>query len=1089
MTEIEINTQELLIPNQDNQEDESISSSEIKEVKQNEIKWEEIVLKIKLSDASSVLSQYEKDIIFPDGEPVIIFSIKLKAVYDYKWEVYHKPSEIKQNSEDIISELDKNNIYPKIDVRNKLTQISNWNNDQILNNLTIIENYYSTFFNVDEIKNTLSFKEFFNISTASFNQLNRGDKPFEGWGYKKADPHCLRKALRFLCYCIEYFAFDQNNLRWIVLTNDYIYYMKKSDSEKGKHLYFFDANTTVKINENNEKEVDVITNSRSLILTFKTVLEAKIWYYEIEKRLKEKEKLLKNNPYKAYTNMKSGNIAQWFSDGEKYFADLAKELMNARKSIFITDWWMSPEVWLVRPVPLDKLDKNSIEPSRLMDILFQCANKSKGVKIYIQLYAENKYVLSNDSKHTEVTLEALHPNIHVLRHPLNKLSFLWSHHEKLVIIDQNIAYVGGIDLCWGRFDTNDHPIFEPKKDGFDAQYLFPGIDYSNQRIRDITNVSNYLKESSKRGKETRLPWHDVHCKIIGPAVIDIARHFIERWNFTNSGKGEGITELKQSPSSTISPEKELGGEKEILINQASKEYKETSEPFIQDENEGKKEIIDEMENTFEFDKNENSEEEEINLRGHLIDDNDEDDEDDDIDFAEKKKMFLELEKKFTKSKTIIDKDSYYSDDLIEQGKLRGKKQNNLSDEENEINTDSNLITENNNQEKKPQFYSKLVNTASKSNFFAKLIGREVEEKEKLENTILDVNFFMPGKKSDVQVLRSASKWSVGIEETENSICQAYIKLIQEAKHYIYIENQFFVSKSFDKDDELNCQNKEYLSKLVINTIAYEIRKRIIKAYKENEKFRVMIFIPLLPGFPGEPKKSGTLQLILRYTYKAICRNEKTSIIEKLEEEMGEKWKEYIGFYSLRGHGLVNGIPKTEIIYIHSKIMIVDDKRVIIGSANINDRSMLGDRDSEFCVLIDEKEENSNFAHSFRTHLMAEHMGLDINKELDKKILNDPLNDNLWSMLNKTAKNNTEIYRKLFYCYPDDNMTTFREVLKMKIPEKLNGEELEKLKKLYDKEKDNIKGHVVEYPLHFLEREELGIPFFSKENLAPQKTYT
>ena len=56
-------------------------------------------------------------------------------------------------------------------------------------------------------------------------------------------------------------------------------------------------------------------------------------------------------------------------------------------------------------------------------------------------------------------------------------------------------------------------------------------------------------------------------------------------------------------------------------------------------------------------------------------------------------------------------------------------------------------------------------------------------------------------------------------------------------------------------------------------------------------------------------------------------------------------------------------------------------------------------------------------------------------------------------------------------------------------EKLNGEELEKLKKLYDKEKDNIKGHVVEYPLHFLEREELGIPFFSKENLAPQKTYT
>ena len=81
-----------------------------------------------------------------------------------------------------------------------------------------------------------------------------------------------------------------------------------------------------------------------------------------------------------------------------------------------------------------------------------------------------------------------------------------------------------------------------------------------------------------------------------------------------------------------------------------------------------------------------------------------------------------------------------------------------------------------------------------------------------------------------------------------------------------------------------------------------------------------------------------------------------SIIEQLEKEMGDKWKEYIGFYSLRGHGIVNGIPTTEIIYIHSKLMIVDDRKVILGSANINDRSMLGMRDSEYCVLIKEKKD-------------------------------------------------------------------------------------------------------------------------------------
>lgn len=44
-----------------------------------------------------------------------------------------------------------------------------------------------------------------------------------------------------------------------------------------------------------------------------------------------------------------------------------------------------------------------------------------------------------------------------------------------------------------------------------------------------------------------------------------------------------------------------------------------------------------------------------------------------------------------------------------------------------------------------------------------------------------------------------------------------------------------------------------------------------------------------------------------------------------------------------------------MIYIHSKIMIVDDKKMIIGSANINDRSMLGKRDSELALLIEDKE--------------------------------------------------------------------------------------------------------------------------------------
>ena len=49
----------------------------------------------------------------------------------------------------------------------------------------------------------------------------------------------------------------------------------------------------------------------------------------------------------------------------------------------------------------------------------------------------------------------------------------------------------------------------------------------------------------------------------------------------------------------------------------------------------------------------------------------------------------------------------------------------------------------------------------------------------------------------------------------------------------------------------------------------------------------------------------------------------------------------------------DGEPRTEIIYIHSKLLIVDDKVVLIGSANLNDRSMLGNRDTELAMVVND----------------------------------------------------------------------------------------------------------------------------------------
>jgi len=54
---------------------------------------------------------------------------------------------------------------------------------------------------------------------------------------------------------------------------------------------------------------------------------------------------------------------------------------------------------------------------------------------------------------------------------------------------------------------------------------------------------------------------------------------------------------------------------------------------------------------------------------------------------------------------------------------------------------------------------------------------------------------------------------------------------------------------------------------------------------------------------------------------------------------------------LRNHDKLGDSAVTEQIYVHSKLLIADDRVAVLGSANINDRSMLGDRDSELAVTV------------------------------------------------------------------------------------------------------------------------------------------
>lgn len=64
-------------------------------------------------------------------------------------------------------------------------------------------------------------------------------------------------------------------------------------------------------------------------------------------------------------------------------------------------------------------------------------------------------------------------------------------------------------------------------------------------------------------------------------------------------------------------------------------------------------------------------------------------------------------------------------------------------------------------------------------------------------------------------------WSAGLDEDERSIYSAYVDLIRGAKHYIYIENQFFITNGGNIDGQRDIRN----------FIGHEIVERIVQAHK------------------------------------------------------------------------------------------------------------------------------------------------------------------------------------------------------------------------------------------------------------------
>lgn len=145
-------------------------------------------------------------------------------------------------------------------------------------------------------------------------------------------------------------------------------------------------------------------------------------------------------------------------DSESYFVALRKSLENAKDEVLILGWDLWPKVKLTR-----RYAKPSADTEQLTTLLQTIAADRPSLQIKILVWKAPIFVRMDRAPETRRLKNAdLPDNIQFYRDdhlPINA-----SHHEKLVVIDRSIAFLGGIDLTKGRWSQIHHPLHRTRVD-------------------------------------------------------------------------------------------------------------------------------------------------------------------------------------------------------------------------------------------------------------------------------------------------------------------------------------------------------------------------------------------------------------------------------------------------------------------------------------------------------------------------------------------------------------------------------------------------------------------------------------------------
>lgn len=655
-----------------------------------------------------------------------------------------------------------------------------------------------------------------------------------------------------------------------------------------------------------------------------------------------------------------GNQLLPLTTGAEYFNDLIKALDGAaaNAAVMIAGWQVNWDALLAPGV-------------RLYDVVYR--NAKRGLRFYVMPWDDTNPIQTYETQ-TKIVLESINRrlkdegvknagavSVMAAKSQSDRNTSYFSHHQKQVIVDGKIAYVGGIDLAYGRFDdaTFDlnpiaqgravlncyNPGLPPMKaikrgtvvdpdlmtgagDRFDVPYVGEKSNAGHERAKveagqfqtrygnngAVLNFNKPYLEGNDidlrtlREDQPRMPWQDVHCRIEGPSVQDLACNFVRRWNSVAPGN-QRLTEPARP---------------------------------------------------------------------------------------------------------------------------------------------------------KPQAPDK-VSACIQVLRSAPAVLQAAEAK-----------------------VSKATSMSTGVED---DIHTAMKRLIAKADHFIYIESQFFVSAFGEMshgprdalspagrrikegaggiaDWKLNGMRTAYdnagddVDRLPQNGVCAALIERITRAILDAKRPNFHVYITL-PVHPEGPLLDGSVAVQVYYTMQSLVFGSNSLLngirralkARELLDAKDAGWQraltpgntdfesieveacfKYVTLLNLRNWTqLPGGAVVTEQVYVHTKLMIVDDLYALLGSANINDRSLLGMRDSELAVLVQDGQTaradiNGHgsqrpvrlFAHNLRKQIWSKLFGITGNvrpaTEL-KQAIDQPGSPDSWKLIQRRAKANAALYEAAFPFVP------------------------------------------------------------------------